>query len=163
MTKSTQFIITLLSVMFMLSTVSLKGEALQANPKVTITGDMSLKSLVEQIEQKTSYTFVFNTSVDLNQLVSANFRNENVIDILKKAFEGKGISYEFIGTQIILKNAAVSPPTQITQGRLIKGTVRDDAGEPLIGATVKILGTTTATLTDVDGGFYHKCAIGIYS
>lgn len=160
MTKSTQFIITLLSVMFMLSTVSLKGEALQANPKVTITGDMSLKSLVEQIEQKTSYTFVFNTSVDLNQLVSANFRNENVIDILKKAFEGKGISYEFIGTQIILKNAAVSPPTQITQGRLIKGTVRDDAGEPLIGATVKILGTTTATLTDVDGAFTINVPLG---
>jgi len=33
------------------------------------------------------------------------------------------------------------------------GTVKDDAGEPLIGATIQVKGTTTGTVTDLDGGF----------
>lgn len=35
----------------------------------------------------------------------------------------------------------------------VRGTVTDAAGEPLIGATVMIKGTTTGTTTDVDGSF----------
>ncbi|MEA4916323.1 carboxypeptidase-like regulatory domain-containing protein [Proteiniphilum sp.] len=38
-------------------------------------------------------------------------------------------------------------------GKLITGTVRDQYGEPLIGATVKVEGTTKGTMTDLDGKF----------
>lgn len=36
---------------------------------------------------------------------------------------------------------------------IVKGTVTDEAGEPLIGATVMVTGTNTGTATDIDGGF----------
>ncbi|MBQ2051905.1 MAG: carboxypeptidase-like regulatory domain-containing protein, partial [Paludibacteraceae bacterium] len=35
----------------------------------------------------------------------------------------------------------------------MKGTVTDDMDEPAIGATVKIQGTNTGTLTDMDGKY----------
>ncbi|WP_298648955.1 carboxypeptidase-like regulatory domain-containing protein [uncultured Proteiniphilum sp.] len=38
-------------------------------------------------------------------------------------------------------------------GEEITGTVLDESGEPLIGATVTIEGTTTGTVTDIDGRF----------
>ena len=38
-------------------------------------------------------------------------------------------------------------------GRTVSGTVSDDQGEPLPGATVKIEGKVTGTSTDVDGRF----------
>ncbi len=41
----------------------------------------------------------------------------------------------------------------------IKGTVMSD-GEPVIGATVKVKGTSTATLTDVDGKFSINAKVG---
>ena len=41
----------------------------------------------------------------------------------------------------------------IDQQRTVTGTVRDENGEPLPGATVQIAGTTTGTLTDVNGRF----------
>ena len=33
-----------------------------------------------------------------------------------------------------------------------KGTVVDENGEPVIGASIIIVGTTTGTVTDFDGG-----------
>ena len=35
----------------------------------------------------------------------------------------------------------------------VKGNVKDDAGEPVIGATVREAGTQNATVTDFDGNF----------
>ena len=40
----------------------------------------------------------------------------------------------------------------------VKGTVSDEAGEPIIGATVKVQGTKDATVTDFDGNFSIKAS-----
>lgn len=42
------------------------------------------------------------------------------------------------------------------QAQAVKGTVLDSSGEPVIGATVKVLGTKQATVTDIDGNFTIK-------
>lgn len=39
------------------------------------------------------------------------------------------------------------------QAAIVKGTVTDEAGEPLIGATVMVAGSSTGTATDFDGNF----------
>ena len=36
---------------------------------------------------------------------------------------------------------------------LVKGTVNDEAGEPIIGATVRVLGTQVGAVTDLNGKF----------
>ena len=40
----------------------------------------------------------------------------------------------------------------------VKGTVSDEAGEPIIGATVKVQGTNDATVTDFNGNFSIKAS-----
>ena len=39
------------------------------------------------------------------------------------------------------------------QAQTISGSVTDSDGEPLIGASVLVKGTTTGTVTDIDGKF----------
>jgi TonB-linked outer membrane protein, SusC/RagA family len=41
---------------------------------------------------------------------------------------------------------------------IVKGTVNDETGEPVIGATVKVQGSNEATITDFDGNFSIKAA-----
>ena len=38
----------------------------------------------------------------------------------------------------------------------IKGTINDESGNPVIGATIKVLGTNDGTVTDLDGNFSVK-------
>jgi len=41
----------------------------------------------------------------------------------------------------------------MAQTRSVRGTVVDEAGDPVIGASVLVKGTTTGTITDVEGAF----------
>lgn len=41
----------------------------------------------------------------------------------------------------------------VSQAAIVKGTVTDETGEPLIGASVFVIGSTAGTSTDIDGNF----------
>ena len=41
----------------------------------------------------------------------------------------------------------------VQQGNNVEGVVKDASGEPIIGATVRVVGTKIATVTDMDGNF----------
>ena len=44
------------------------------------------------------------------------------------------------------------------QDLIVKGHVADPTGEPIIGANIIVIGTTTGTITDYDGNFTLKVA-----
>ncbi|MBP3827001.1 MAG: SusC/RagA family TonB-linked outer membrane protein [Prevotella sp.] len=48
----------------------------------------------------------------------------------------------------------------LAQGNQVRGTVLDENGEPVIGASVMIKGTKTGTVTNVDGQFTLNDAVG---
>ena len=50
--------------------------------------------------------------------------------------------------------------TTFANVKTLKGTVVDSKGEPLIGATVLVQGTTLGTITDVEGKFSVQASVG---
>ena len=46
------------------------------------------------------------------------------------------------------------------QKQTIKGSVKDANGDPIIGATIKVKGSTGGTVTDVDGKFTLDAPLG---
>lgn len=50
-------------------------------------------------------------------------------------------------------NGDLSSVTSVLQEKVLRGTVLDENGEPLIGVTVLIKGTSSGTVTDFDGNF----------
>ena len=44
-------------------------------------------------------------------------------------------------------------PLGISAQSIVKGLVSDESGEPVIGATIRVLGTNEGTVTDLDGNF----------
>ncbi len=49
--------------------------------------------------------------------------------------------------------ALMACPAMLSAQSVVKGNVKDDAGEPVIGATVREVGTQNAAVTDFDGNF----------
>lgn len=64
-----------------------------------------------------------------------------------------------LGLAVPAMTGTVAAQTSQTQGAVITGVVVDDAGEPLIGATVRPIGKTqNGTVTDIDGQFTLRAA-----
>ncbi len=53
----------------------------------------------------------------------------------------------------LVSTATAAPAAAVASVSTVKGTVTDNTGEPLIGATVQVKGTTNGTSTDIDGNF----------
>ncbi len=64
----------------------------------------------------------------------------------------KKISFSF-GKGILLAFMWIISLAMFAQQITVKGTVKDTKGEPLIGVTVRVEGTSTGTITDMDGVF----------
>lgn len=120
------------------------------------TNVISIGQLINQIEKQTDYLVVFrNREVDTERTIRVQEKSGKVISYLKDAFEGTDISYEFTNKYILLSKKNHSDAVNDNQqlNRKITGTVKDNNGEPVIGANVSVKGTTNGTITDVDGNF----------
>ena len=127
--------------------------------KVNITNTrMTVEAFIKQVEQETSYMFVYNKGeIDANRTVSLKKGENAVLDCLNDIFEKSGISYVFEDDYIVLTKRdkeRTSVNTVVQQsGTVIQGTITDETGLAVIGANVVVKGTTIGTVTDMDGRF----------
>ena len=131
--------------------------------KVTIKRyHVAVKTVLNDIESQTHYLFIYGQEVNVSRKVTVNVKNQPVSKVLHQLFGGQHVKYSTKGDHIVLSVANVKPTPDTGQsssvsmsGRNVKasGLVVDAEGEPIIGATIKRPGTSTGTITDVDGHF----------
>lgn len=133
---------------------SYAGNAHSQNAKVSIRmNNVKLDKILNEIENQTDYLFIYNNQVDINKITSVKVKNEAVAQVLDRILSGTGINYELEGTHIILTTEAIKDLHAQQQAKTVTGTVTDVSGEPIIGANIRIKGTTTGTITDIDDNF----------
>lgn len=136
---------------------SYAGNAHSQNAKVSIRmNNVKLDKILNEIENQTDYLFIYNNQVDINKITSVKVKNEAVAQVLDRILSETGINYELEGTHIILTTEAIKDLHAQQQAKTVTGTVTDVSGEPIIGANIRIKGTTTGTITDIDGNFSIK-------
>lgn len=136
---------------------SYAGNAHSQNAKVSIRmNNVKLDKILNEIENQTDYLFIYNNQVDINKITSVKVKNEAVAQVLDRILSWTGINYELEGTHIILTTEAIKDLHAQQQAKTVTGTVTDVSGEPIIGANIRIKGTTTGTITDIDGNFSIK-------
>lgn len=122
--------------------------------------NVTVMHAMTQLKKKTGYSFVFcANSVDVNKLVNVNGKNAELSQVIDQILDGQDVAYNIDGKRIIIspketseQSRKVSDATQQI-GKTIKGKIVDQHGEPIIGASIKIKGTTLGTISDIDGGF----------
>ncbi len=64
-------------------------------------------------------------------------------------------------SRLLASGVAVTMATAMfAQSAVITGNVKDETGEPVVGASVKVKGTTTGAVTDINGNFSVKADKG---
>lgn len=118
--------------------------------------NVTVKEAIELLKKNTGYSFVFSSS-DLNtkQHISVSAEKSSIEDVVNQILKGqKDLNYEIQGKKIVIRKATASSSSINSQDKKqIKGNVVDAKGEPIIGATVVVKGTTNGTVTDFDGNF----------
>jgi TonB-dependent starch-binding outer membrane protein SusC len=66
----------------------------------------------------------------------------------------------FLKVTAALTALCVSAVAAFSQGRTVSGKVTDDTGEPMVGMTVFVTGTTTGVPVDIDGNYSIKVTDG---
>jgi len=117
--------------------------------------NVPLTQIIYDIEQKSGYSIIVRLNdVDVKEQYSINETGKTIDHILSTLFRGKDIRYEISGNTIsVFKSQNQSIDVGKQSSREINGTVTDEKGEPIIGASIIVKGTNNGVITNVDGEF----------
>jgi len=124
--------------------------------------NVPLQKVFKEINHQTGIQFFYRDAL-LNEagLVSIEVKNTPLENVLNQCLGNLPVAFSIVDRTIIIKPKAfkpldmntieVAPPINVT------GLVIDDkTGEPLVGATIKIEGTSFGVITDINGKFTLK-------
>ncbi len=117
--------------------------------------NVSLEKAIQIIGKQASMDIAYSKeTINSNRKVSLSAKEQSLSNVLEQLFANTEIGFQFRNGSILLFNKR----EQVTEADdikiTIKGTVTDKkTGEPIIGATVAVLGTTQGTITDLDGNY----------
>lgn len=116
------------------------------------TNKVTLKSAFEKIEKASKYKIAYNSSqLNANRSVTLSKKSDDVFGMLTQLLKGTNCTYELEENYIIIKPLQKAQ----TSGKKVKvrGVIKDETGEPIIGATVRVKGQSEGTVSDFDGNF----------
>ena len=129
--------------------------------------DESLAKVLKQIEKQVKLSFVFSSKlIQSNQKVNATFVDKPLSFVLDNLLTPRQLSFEVVDNMIILKRLEGTKTSfietlpnekfSLVKGAatfIVSGTITDEAGEALVGATVALEGSGKGTFTD-ENGYY---------
>lgn len=127
--------------------------------------DVQLRQVFEEITEVTGYKFFYEISeIDLDKKITLKADKECLEKVLTNLFESSEMQFNIISKQIVIrkKNLDAAPPKKIkatkstpktVEQASISGSVLDDSGVPLAGASVLVKGTSIGVISDFEGNF----------
>ncbi|MDT0606409.1 SusC/RagA family TonB-linked outer membrane protein [Croceitalea rosinachiae] len=150
-----RFAIYKLFITVLLFSISLHAQANNfENIKISIEAEnKKIDEIFKNIEEKTPFSFRYSNDILENQLeFSFNYKDVLLKTVLDDIGKKANLVYKISDTNISVKKSM--------QQRFIMGSVLDESGAPIPGATVLVKGSDTGVVTDFDGKFSIQASIG---
>lgn len=113
----------------------------------------TVKDVIEEIERQTNLSFMYDNNIfKVDRTISIDAENESVKSIIEMLISGQNLKYELLNRYIVITSAN-SSSSAAQQQKSVSGKVTDSSGASLPGVSVVIKGTTTGTITDMDGKY----------
>lgn len=116
-----------------------------------------IQSAFDIIENATDFTFAYRTSEVRNKRITIEETDRSLGELLRLISIRSGLSFRSTDGTIHHVKPAQKEEEQVVeitdQGVTVSGKVVDENNEPLVGANVIIKGTSSGTVTDIEGNF----------
>ncbi len=163
--------IKLLSLFIIAPLVSVSASSYSQVTKFTFElRDECVKDVFHYIENNSEFIILYNEKfVDINRKVSVTVHDETVESVLSQVFLSSPNSFKIYDRQIVIlalpklsltKSAFVveevkhiSEVLDQPRTKVLTGLVSDGLGQPLIGVSIVVKGTTIGSITDINGNF----------
>ena len=115
----------------------------------------TLGTVIKQIQSQSKYQFFYNDKLSTVTVEPLKVKDASLEQVLNTLLKNKDISYKIEENIIYLSEKENSDSLQQQSGkeRTITGQVVDAKGEPLIGVSILVKGTTDGAITDLDGNY----------
>ena len=111
-----------------------------------------ISGLLRTIEKQSNYRFLYNNDLeDIKTKVSINVKDAGISDVLGILLERTRLRYQLMENNLIV--IKVDPTIREIPDVVIRGRVLGEGGQPLVGASIQLKGTTTGTTTNANGDF----------
>ncbi len=118
------------------------------------TSNSTLGAAIKQIQSQSNYQFFYNDKLSSVSVNSLNVENASIEKVLSGLLSNTPISFKVEDNIIYLSESTNNDGVQQDiQKRSVKGIVTDAFGEPLIGVSILVKGTTNGTITNIDGEY----------
>jgi len=135
------------------------AQDLQKKVSLTVTSSHISKAL-DELQAVSGLQINYDGNIFSPQAkVSLNAQNISVAAALKQLLDDSHVGYKSVGsnTVVLYKLAPLQAPG------ILVGTIVDDTGTPLVGATVVVQGTGLSAMADSKGNFSIKLKTGTYN
>ena len=124
--------------------------------------NIPLKEALPMIEKAApGWLFSYDaTAVDLSQKVSLTANGKELRLAMRDLVASTNLEFTFDGNRIVLKVNDNKVIAKKGAAKKVSGIVKDENGEPVIGATVLIKGTVNGVVTDIDGKYSIQTHVG---
>ncbi|MFC4870966.1 SusC/RagA family TonB-linked outer membrane protein [Negadavirga shengliensis] len=158
------FMVQVLAMQFLLATPSNSQNLVDV--KISINAEsLTLKEILDKVQEQTAFSFTYNQALGRDkQKFTFSLDGSNLRDLLQTLADSTDFGFKRVNQNIyVVKNKVKTPLAQSFQEGEeivtsymnidISGTVSDENGNPIPGATVIVEGTNVGTVTDIDGKF----------
>lgn len=128
---------------------------INAQQVTKVFSNQTLKEVLKEIETQTGLSVIYRTQdVNDNKRINASFNNASLSQVMGKILDSN-LKYEVQSNILIIakQNESINHVLQTVQGKTVRGQVVDTKGEPIIGATVTVKGSSKGTITGYNGNY----------
>jgi len=157
-TKTLRFM-KLICFFFFIGLVHVSASVYSQSKKLTLEiYNKTVLEVLDEIEKQSEFRFAYTSElVDLQRKVTVDLTDKNIQEALDIVLQGTEIIYTVQDRHIMLYPKALdvlsNSKSDIDQHKIVTGKVTDSSGLPLPGVTVMIKGTSSGTVTNVEGGY----------
>jgi len=124
--------------------------------------NVTVEKAVEALKSEYGISFVLRTNdINLKKIISVNVVKRPLKEVINTIFQGQNVTIDVNAKFVQVSKKNVSTKSSTIEYHTISGKILDEAGFPILGATIFVKGSTNhTTVSSEDGSFTLSVPVG---